>query len=147
MPGRDWRLLKAQCWQESRFKINAVSSASAKGICQFMNATWNDVSKQTGFIGSPFDPDLNIMFSAYYMSKKLREFQDVDTFIERDKHAMAAYNAGGGNIMKARRICGTPQKWEQTKQCLPKVTGKHHKETWGYVDAIYKFYTLLIGID
>lgn len=143
MPGRDYRLLKAQCWQESRFNPNAVSPANARGICQFVDGTWNDVSNETGFRGSPYDADLNIMFAAYYLSKKLREFQVIESMVERDKHAMAAYNAGGGNIRKARRLCGDPQTWEKTKQCLPKVTGKHYKETWGYIDSIYKFYWML----
>jgi hypothetical protein len=62
MPGRDYRLLKAQCWQESRFNPNAVSPANARGICQFVDGTWNDVSNETGFRGSPYDADLHITF-------------------------------------------------------------------------------------
>lgn len=147
MPGRDYRLLKAQCWQESRFNPKAVSPVGAAGICQFMPRTWTEVNDQTKFYGSAFDPDLNVQMAAYYMSKQLVTFQSVTDLTERNKHAMAGYNAGSGNISKSRKLCNASQTWNDTKKCLPRVTGKHHKETWGYVDAIYKFYFLLIGIN
>src|SRR5690606_20537269 len=44
LPGYDWRLYKAQLWQESKLNPYATSPAGAKGIAQFMPATWAEWS-------------------------------------------------------------------------------------------------------
>ena len=43
MPQIDWKWLKAQCWQESRFNPKAVSPVGAGGVCQFMPGTFEGV--------------------------------------------------------------------------------------------------------
>ena len=146
LPGRDWRLLKAQCWQESRLQPLAVSSANARGICQFVPTTFNEVVNQTGFSGSPWDAELGIQFSAYYMASQIKFWNKISEVKSRDTHAIASYNAGAGNINKSWKLCGSSstQSWDKTKTCLVKVTGRHHKETIGYVEAINKFYLMLI---
>lgn len=49
MPGVDWRLLKAQYYQESHLKPNAVSPVGAAGVAQFMPATWRQISRELGY--------------------------------------------------------------------------------------------------
>ena len=52
-PGRDPDLLKAQLWQESRFRVDAVSPVGAQGVAQFMPATWQEQTAKLGIAGSP----------------------------------------------------------------------------------------------
>lgn len=143
-PGYPWQLLKAQCWQESRLNPLVVSPVGAKGLCQFMDRTHAEVVQQTGFSGSPFDPELNIMFASYYMMKQRQTFSMISSTDERTKFSLGGYNAGAGNILKSWKLCGKSQNWETTKACLVKVTGRHHKETIGYVDNVLKYYIILI---
>jgi soluble lytic murein transglycosylase-like protein len=144
MPGRDWKLLKAQCWQESRFKDNAVSPVGAQGLCQFMPGTWRDVESQIKFKGSPFDSALNIQFAAYYMSRQRKFWSKVPVVLEMEKMAVASYNAGAGNIDKAWKLCERKPKWDKITPCLPSVTGRHSKETTDYVKRIWAYYGELV---
>lgn len=80
-------IVAAQINEESGFNPNAVSSAGAEGIAQFLPSTFRSYSN-----GSPFN--VNDAFSAYaaFMSSLLHEFNgDV-------RKALAAYNAGPGNL-------------------------------------------------
>ena len=140
MPGRDWRLLKAQCWQESRFKDRAISPVGAQGLCQFMPATWKDTENSLKIKGSPFDSQLNIQFAAFYMSRQRVFWSKVPSVIEMEKLATASYNAGRGNINRAWNRCGQAQTWDKVATCLPLITGKHSKETIDYVIKIWQFY-------
>ena len=47
MIGWDWRLLAAQCYQESGFDPQAESWAGAKGLMQIMPATANEMGIST----------------------------------------------------------------------------------------------------
>ena len=145
MPGRDWKLLKAQCWQESRFRTDAISPVGAKGICQFMPATWTEQERELKKTGSPFDFGLNIQFAAYYMSKQLRFWRKVPVALEADKMAVASYNAGAGNINRAWKLCQQPNSWETVATCLPRITGRHSTETITYVKKIWEFYRKLLA--
>jgi soluble lytic murein transglycosylase-like protein len=84
-------LLKAQVKQESAFNPLAVSKCGAKGLAQFMPATWAQVGK-----GDIFNPDSNIRAQAAYMSALMREFKG-DT-----EKVLAAYNWGMGNVLKLK---------------------------------------------
>ena len=82
-------LLKAIGKAESNFNPNAVSRSGAQGVMQLMPAT----AKELGVTDS-FDPEQNIMGGAKYISGLLKKYQG-DT-----KLALAAYNAGSGNVAK-----------------------------------------------
>lgn len=82
-------LLKAVAKAESNFNPNAVSKAGAQGIMQLMPAT----ARELGVVNS-FDPVQNIMGGAKYLSGLLKKFNgDISL-------ALAAYNAGSGNVKK-----------------------------------------------
>jgi hypothetical protein len=74
--------------QESRFNPRAVSSAGAQGLAQLMPGTAADLG-----VEDPFDPVQNLRGGAQYLRKRLDQFQD-------PKLALAAYNAGAGNVRK-----------------------------------------------
>lgn len=143
LPGVDWKLYKAQLIQESALRPNAVSPAGAKGIAQFMPATWGEVSRQLVIDGSPFDPHLSIPAGAYYLSKLRRGWIWNRTEYERHNLALASYNAGFGNLLKAQRLCNNATLYADIIKCLPDITFQHSKETIGYVLAIRRYHKLL----
>lgn len=135
--GTDWRLLKAQCYQESRLKMHAVSPVGAMGLCQFMPGTWADMKKKHPDLTDPFLPIQSIRAAAIYMSTLNKFWVSPRPQTDRYKLAMASYNAGAGNIAKAQAKCNGPLLYDQIIRCLPCVTGRHSKETIGYVQLIY----------
>src|SRR6266571_3412983 len=92
--GPGWRLYAAQGWQESRFKIDAVSPAACYGVAQFSLATWGDCIR-LGFapVGSlPTNARFAIPAQKSYMNLLLDQFHR-DLF-----SALAAYNWGIGHV-------------------------------------------------
>lgn len=99
-------LLKAIAKQESNFKPDAVSRSGAMGVMQLMPAT----AKELG-VTDAFDAEQNIMGGAKLISKLLNQY-DGDT-----KLALAAYNAGSGNV---RKYGGIPP-FKETQNYVVKV--------------------------
>lgn len=132
---------KAQLWQESRLDPGALSPAGARGLAQFMPATWQEVIFAMGVrrAVSPADADLAIAAGAYYMAKLRREWRAPRPALDRQRLAQASYNAGLGNILAAQRLCGGPNLYDEIATCLPSVTGRHSAETLAYVRMIAKW--------
>lgn len=139
MPAVDWRVYKAQLWQESRLKYDAVSPVGARGLAQFMPATWADVQRELGIKGSPHD-EIAIEAGAYYMAKLRRSWKAERPEWDRHSLALASYNAGTGNILRAQRLCKMPALYAEIMQCLPRVTGRYAAETQHYAPAIWRHY-------
>ena len=151
--GLDWRLIKKQIEAESSFLPGARSPKGAMGLMQFMPETWKEWGE-----GDPFNPEESIRAGCRYMAHLYGCYGEIPDDKERYKFALAAYNAGRGNVNKAlafaRLDCGAPesfyawdsagrppgpwQTWDYTKKHLAKVTGRHAQETIAYVDKITK---------
>ncbi|MDF2510710.1 MAG: hypothetical protein K0S04_576 [Herbinix sp.] len=99
-------LLKAVGKAESNFNASAVSRCGAQGIMQLMPATARELG-----VNDSFDAEQNIMGGAKYISSLLNKY-DGDT-----KLALAAYNAGSGNV---RKYNGIPP-FEETRNYVKKV--------------------------
>lgn len=88
--------------QESRFIVDARSSAGAEGLMQLMPATARWVSRKIGMKGfhpsQVYQPDVNAALGAFYLKHVL------DGFKGNPVLAAAAYNAGPG---RARQWCDT----------------------------------------
>lgn len=99
--GWDWRLLAAQCYQESGFDPSAVSSMGAQGLMQLMPAT-------ADAMGVPeeqrFDPEQNISAAARYIRKVNQSFAEIKDAEERIRFTLAAYNGGVGHVQDAQML-------------------------------------------
>lgn len=116
--GTGWPLLLAQAYCESRLNPNAVSPAGARGIAQFMPATWAECV-QRGWApdgSTPDDPRAAIPAHAAYMRWLLRRFAGAR------RPALAAYNWGIGRVQEAMRS----KNWEDR---VP-------RETYAYVRQV-----------
>lgn len=85
--GVDARILRAICFIESRYRINAISPKGARGPMQFMP----DTAARYG-LRDPHDPEQAIAAAARYFRDLLRKFDG------RVDLALAAYNAGEGAV-------------------------------------------------
>jgi hypothetical protein len=99
------KLLAAVAKVESGYHPGAVSPAGAQGLMQLMPATARGLG-----VHDPFDPQQAINGAAKLLSSHLDEFKSLPL-------ALAAYNAGGGNVHK---YGGIPP-FAETQAYVPKV--------------------------
>lgn len=77
---------------ESDFRVNAVSTAGAKGLMQITDDTFEWIRSRIGSADDHvFAPSTNIRYGAYYLSYLYGRFGDWEV-------ALAAYNAGPNRV-------------------------------------------------
>lgn len=136
--GTDWRLLKAQCYQESLLDPFAVSHVGAAGLCQFMPGTWSDARMAIGasIDADRFIPEASIRAAGWYMGRLHGQWRAERPSMDRFMLSAASYNAGLGHLVAAQRLCGGENLYRDIIPCLSQVTGNHSKETVTYVQRI-----------
>ncbi|MBE9553146.1 MAG: lytic transglycosylase F, partial [Proteobacteria bacterium] len=100
--GFDWRMIAAQGYQESGLDQSQRSHAGAIGVMQVMPATAADPSVGIPDISSA---EANIHAGVKYMRHLRDHYFDAPGIspLDRVLFSLAAYNAGPGNIARARR--------------------------------------------
>ena len=131
----DWRLMAAQCYQESTFDPQARSWAGACGLMQIMPGTADHLGLPRGSI---FDPEQNIAAAAKYLGELDHTFADIPDRSERTKFVLAAYNGGHFHIRDAMALARKNGKnalhWREVE---PYVLGLSKAEY--YNDPVVKY--------
>lgn len=156
----DWRLLAAQCYQESCFDPKAYSWAGAKGLMQIMPET----AKHLGLAESDvYEPELNIYAAARYINELNTHFMDIRNSEERKFFILASYNGGFFHIRDAMALAKkngkNPHKWIHVAEYVLKLSTPEYyndpvvkygymrgNETANYVSAIYSRWQKYRGV-
>lgn len=111
-------LLRAMMKQESEGNPNATSHKGAGGLMQLMPETAAEVARKHGMKDfDRYNPRDNIMAGAAYMRQQLSKYKgDINL-------ALAAYNAGSGNVDKHG---GVPP-FKETQDYVAKITKTYRK--------------------
>lgn len=102
----NWTMIHAISRQESQFDRAIVSHAGARGLMQLMPATAREQAGKMGMSydqGSLFDPDYNVRLGSTYFMRVLNYYNGSYPL------AVAAYNAGMGNVNKWLKANGDPR--------------------------------------
>ena len=118
--GLEPTLMLALTEQESAYDPQAVSRVGARGLMQIMPATGKDIARELGVSDYDLnDPETNVMFGTYYLKKMMDRYDgDIDK-------ALAAYNAGPGNVDKYN---GIPP-FKETQKYVKKIKERQSKFT------------------
>ena len=139
-PNLPWYWNKAQLVAESRLNPNAKSPVGAMGLGQFMPNTWAQMTRELKLGNvSAYASSYNIQAHAYYMRQLRNQFKRERPEWDRHSLALASYNAGLGNILKAQQKGGNSLLYAPMAKALPLVTGHHSKETTDYVTRIWSY--------
>jgi len=110
-------LVAAMVHTESDFRPRLVSDKSAQGLMQIIPST----ARILGIDDDPFDPEKNIAAGTKYFRYLLDRFED-------EQMALAAYNAGEGNVA---RFGGIPP-FAETRDYISKVTRRTRRYREGF---------------
>ena len=146
--GWDWRLIAAQCYQESGFDPRAVSWAGAKGLMQIIPST----AKLLG-IKNIYDPAENIDAGCRYLKQLQEKFKDVRNRNDKICFTLAAYNGGYHHIRDAMNLARkngkNPYSWNDVRFFVRNLDKPQYyndpvvkngfmigSETYNYVESI-----------
>lgn len=125
--GFDWRLIAAQIYTESNFKVKSKSRVGATGLMQIMPNT----AKYLGYDPhSMINPQINISVGCMYDQRLYSLWGKQTKDHNRLALALASYNAGRGRVLKSYSTKDSITTWADIHSLLP-------KETQSYVHKIY----------
>ena len=155
----DWRLLAAQCYQESAFDPQARSWVGACGLMQIMPATATDLGLAHAQI---YEPEPNIAAAAKYIRQLTEHFHDIADSNERRYFVLAAYNGGWFHIRDAMALAQkhgkNPHRWNDVAEFVLALSKPEYyrdpvvkrgymrgSETYNYVASIRNRYAQYRG--
>jgi soluble lytic murein transglycosylase len=129
--GNVWSLAHGIARQESSFDPYAVSHAGARGMMQLMTGT---AREQAGKMGVGYDsyrlisdPNYNVMLGSAYFQRMLNNWDGSIPL------AVAAYNAGSGNVRKWINRYGDPRGQVDMLEWIEAIP---YSETRAYVQRV-----------
>jgi soluble lytic murein transglycosylase len=129
--GQSWSLTHGITRQESSFDRTAFSHAGARGMMQLMPGTAREQAGKMGVGYDPYrltsDPAYNVMLGSAYFSRLL------NTWDGNVPLAVAAYNAGSGNVRKWVNAYGDPRTGTDVLRWIEAIP---FAETKGYVQRV-----------
>ena len=144
----DWLLIAAQAYQESRFDQTKTSHAGAVGVMQVLPST--SASKAVGIPDiSSLDNNVHAGVKYLHWLRKTYYSNEAISALDRVLFSFAAYNAGPGNMKRARRRAKSlgfdPNRWFGNVEIgmYRAVSG----EPASYVRNIYKYYVTYQGLE
>ena len=90
---------------------------------------------------------LAIDAGAFYMARQMAAWTAERPMQERWRLGLASYNAGLANILAAQRRCHGAAWWRHIEPCLSDVTGRHARETRGYVERVPRHWRRFGGCE
>lgn len=146
--GWDWRLIAAQCYQESGFDPNAESWAGAKGLMQLLPSTARSLG-----VKNIYNPQENIEAACKYLRRLQDNFSDVRNRYDKIRFVLAAYNGGVRHIRDAMNLAQkhgkSPYKYSDVSFFIRNLEKPQYyndpvvhngymigSETYNYVEAI-----------
>jgi soluble lytic murein transglycosylase len=127
----NWTMIHAISRQESQFDRAAVSRAGARGLMQLMPGTAHDTSIKIGATydigGLITDTQYNIRLGSWLFARLM------DRYSGNYVLAVAAYNAGPGNVNKWLAANGDPRNGTDVLQWIEAIP---FSETRGYVERV-----------
>ena len=151
--GIDWRLLAAIGYQESHWDAKATSPTGVRGLMMLTDETATRLQ-----IKDRLDARESILGGARYLALLKENMSPRLAEPDRTFLALAAYNMGLGHLEDARILAEraglNPDKWQDVRQVLPRLTEPEHfnKLKHGYargheaqrlVDNVRNYYDIL----
>ncbi|MEJ2678878.1 MAG: transporter substrate-binding domain-containing protein, partial [Gemmatimonadota bacterium] len=134
----DWRLIAAQAYQESQFNPRARSFAGALGLMQVLPGTAREMG-----IDSLRQPAHGIRAGVMYLNWLRDQLPETVTGGDRIWLALAAYNAGWGHLMDARRLAQSlghdPDTWFGSLDTVMPLLARaryHAHARYGYCSCV-----------
>ncbi len=126
--GWDWRLLAAQCYQESMFDADAQSFAGARGLMQLMPRTAEHFGLPRKDI---FNPEKNVATACEYLNALMYKYRHVTPAHNRIKWVLAAYNCGSLHLEDAQALArqdgmNAVWNWERIAPYILKLESSEH---------------------
>lgn len=134
----DPALIAAVIYAESRFREHQESTAGALGLMQVTPATAVAIADESGGVafkvGDLDDPQINISYGSYHLRDLLDQY-DANLIA-----ALAAYNAGSGNVDKwggaLLEADDIPDEFSETQAYLELVLSKRDEYRDNYADDL-----------
>lgn len=121
----DWRWFQAQAMVESEMKPAIRSRSGAMGLMQIMPKTFQEIRSRNPHLKDPFDPHFSIAAGIYYNRQLYDAWPAIHGEDDRRRFMFASYNAGLGNIKRAAKRAGNPEKYSALEPTLS-AAAKHY---------------------
>ncbi len=144
----DWLMIAAQAYQESRFDQSKRSHAGAVGVMQVLPSTAADKAVSIPDI-SKLDNNIHAGVKYLHWLRETYYTNEEISPLDRVLFSFATYNAGPGNMRKARKrakqLGFDPNRWFANVEIgmYRAVSG----EPASYVRNIYKYYVTYQGLE